>query len=149
MNVLQLALELHRALTVLAAALATGVLVLAPVGRLVSRPDRPTPTALRAAVDWLIVAVPLLAALAALLGVVLFAGTGGPRDGLHAVYAVVAIVTLPLARILGAGPPPDPDGPDEAVDDMVPGELTRRLTTWLALGALVTVGVLLRLAATG
>ncbi len=149
MDVLGLIAQFHQALTVLAALAAAGVLVLAPAGYILLRRDASPAPRIPAALDWLVLAVPLLAAFAAVLGIVLLAGTGGPRDGLHAVYGAVAVVTLPLARIMGAGPPPGPEAEAADAARSAPAELTRQLAAWLALGALVTLGTLLRLAGTG
>ncbi|NJD26837.1 MAG: hypothetical protein FIA92_00885 [Chloroflexi bacterium] len=149
MDLVGLADQAHRALTVLAAVAAAGVLGLSPLGLLVARSNRPVPPPLRAAIDWLIVLVPLLVAAAAAFGLLLFVATAGPRDGLHAVYGAVALVGLPLARILGAGPPLDIDDDAGRAPAPAAGELTGRLVTWLVLGAIVTLGALLRLAGTG
>jgi hypothetical protein len=149
MDLVGLAAQVHEALTAIAALSAVGVLVLASARLIVGRPDRPVGLPLRAVIEWLVVAVPLLVALAGVVGLILLAGTGGPRDGLHAVYAVVAIVTLPLARVLGAGPPTDMVGEPSLAGDSPSDELTRRLAAWLAVGALATLGALLRLTGTG
>jgi hypothetical protein len=100
-------------------------------------------------IEVLIVAVPGVVALSAAAGLVLLAGTGGPRDGLHAVYGVVALVALPLTRILGAGPPPHDDDPRGRPAEPASTQLTRGPALWLVAGAAITLGALLRLAGTG
>lgn len=116
MDPLALAAQAHAALLNVAAVAAGGVLILAAALALGLFAGRAVPQPLRALVDWLVIAAVLTVAVAAALGLPLLASTGGPRDGLHAVYGVVALLALPLARILGAGPPRETDGPtaDEA-----------------------------------
>ena len=76
--------------------------------------------------------------LALLLGPVLLL-TRGLSDPLHALYAIVALVALPLARILAA--PETRAGARPSID--------RRSGRWLALAAVSTLGALLRLSMTG
>src|SRR5512138_560623 len=72
----------------------------------------------------LLLGITLVAAvLNGVLGLLLFPG-GGPADGLHVVYGIVAVVALPLARILAAGPPPEDDSAERP-------PLPRRASWWL------------------
>ncbi len=156
MEALALVAQVHAALLLAAAAAAGAVAALAPGLWLVFRRRPGPPWAARALLDWLIVAVVASVGLSAILGVLLFAGTGGPRDGLHVVYATVALVALPLARLMAAGPPADdvPPGRRSTADQTqatspVPGSLTGQLVAWLVAGGVATLGALLRLSGTG
>jgi hypothetical protein len=83
-------------------------------------------------VDRLILGGLLLVAAALALGPVLVLARGvGPADALHLVYAVVALLAMPLARL-------------EAMR-----RRSARLGWWVCAGGLVTLGALLRLWATG
>jgi hypothetical protein len=115
--------NLHGALAVLAAALALVVVLLAVAAALRHAP-------LRLATDRAILATEAAVALALLAGLPELATGQGPRDGLHVVYAVVAIVALPVGRGWGGlarGPRPLPVG----------------------LAGVILLGVLVRLAQTG
>jgi len=115
--------NVHLALAVLAAALAVGVAALAIVGRL--RGSIP-----RFAIDRAVLATELVIALAIVSGLLDVSSTGGPHDGLHLLYAIVAIVALPIGRTwrgLARGPRAVP----------------------LTIAAVVLLGVLVRLAQTG
>ena len=124
----------HDLLTVAAAVLAA----LVAISGLLAALGRPPPTRF---IDRSITLALLAIVGAALTGVLPFIGGMGPGDALHAVYAAVAVLALPLARLL-----PEPE----------PGELARagrsigrRGGRWLAFGGLATLGALLRLAGTG
>jgi hypothetical protein len=84
----------------------------------------------RRVVDGLILALIVATAAAALAGPILAVGGKAPLDPMHVLYGVVAVVAVPLARLAGARSP-------------------RRANAWIITGSLVTVGVLLRLWATG
>jgi hypothetical protein len=84
----------------------------------------------RFAIDRALLAAEVAVGLAILSGAVDLAATGGPHDGLHLVYAGVALVALPIGRAwrgLARGPRPTP----------------------LAIATVVLIGVLVRLAQTG
>ena len=114
----------------MAAVLAAGAAVLgalAGLGVLVGR-------AVRLWIDRLVLAVLAVVAANLLLGAVvalLASGGRGPADALHLVYAMVALLTLPVLRL----------------------ETMRRRSArvgwWVCAGGLVTLGALLRLWATG
>ncbi len=78
-----------------------------------------------------VVLVVLGALAAAVLGLVLLAGGPGPGDPLHLVYGVIAVAALPVAVLAAAGRRP------------------RTQSLVLLAGALVEVGVLVRLVQTG
>jgi hypothetical protein len=149
MDLVALAGQAHGALHTVSVGGAGGMLVAASAAWLVTLRQRLVPGVLRALIEVLIVAVPGVVALSAAAGLVLLAGTGGPRDGLHAVYGVVALVALPLTRILGAGPPPHDDDPRGRPAEPASTQLTRGPALWLVAGAAITLGALLRLAGTG
>jgi hypothetical protein len=81
--------------------------------------------------DRLVLAVLGATGLAALLGAGVAVTSRAPSDALHFVYAVVALVVLPIARYIGRS------GSD------------RRRAGWLALGSLVQLTVFVRLLQTG
>jgi hypothetical protein len=133
---MDIAYPVHQLLTVIAGALAAGVTAMAVL------PATGRPRWLP--VDWFILAIAGTVAVTALVGLILWAATGGPEDGLHSLYAALALLTLPVARILGS---------DAAVSEAAPrGEVrvvSRRLGRWLLAGGLITVGALVRLWMTG
>ena len=115
--------EFHRLAALLTAA--GGLVVLGIViGR--SMTGRP----LRFARDRAILAAAVLTALAALSGLALLATTNGPHEVLHLVYATAALLTLPVARFGG-------------------GALSRHRSASVALGALITLALVVRLYQTG
>jgi hypothetical protein len=113
----------HLILAWLSAFLAVIVVVLAVVGGI--RHAMP-----RFAIDRAILATEVSLGLALFSGVLELATTTGPSDGLHFVYAAVALIALPIGRLWGGierGPRPWP----------------------LAIAGLVLLGVLIRLGQTG
>jgi hypothetical protein len=92
----------------------------------------------RTLIDALLVIVLTATVIGAATGGVLLAIGPGPADVLHALYAGVAVVALPFARVIGA-----------RRDPPVGLSASRGLGRWLVAGALVTLGVLLRLWMTG
>lgn len=116
-------MSLHLALAIIAAGLALvvgGLAVAASVRGAMAR----------FAMDRAILATEAVVAVAIVTGLVQLGATSGPRDGLHLLYAAVALLALPVARAWRGGrrgPQPLP----------------------LAIGALVLLGVLVRLAQTG
>jgi hypothetical protein len=115
--------SLHLALAWIAAALDAVVAVLLIAGAL--RHAQP-----RFAIDRAILAVEAAVGLALLSGALALVAGPGPHDGLHLVYAVIALVALPIGRAwrgLATGPRPIP----------------------LGIGVVVLFGVLVRLAQTG
>jgi hypothetical protein len=114
---------LHVALAVLTAGLALVVAAVTIVGAI-------RHATLRFAIDRAILATEAAVALALLAGLPELATTPGPRDGLHLVYAVVALGALPAGRAwrgFAQGPRPMPIG----------------------IACVVLLGVLVRLAQTG
>jgi hypothetical protein len=116
--------ELHTALTAAAAAIAAaGLLVglgLALRGR---GPDR--------LLVGLLAALVVVSAANGLVGLARLAAGGSPRDPLHLLYGVALVVVAPVAAGLAVRRPP------------------RRQAILLAVGALVALGLLFRLAETG
>jgi hypothetical protein len=92
----------------------------------------------RTLVDALLVIVLTAIVAGAATGGVLLAVGPGPADVLHALYAGVAVVALPIARVVGARREPP-----------VGRSASRAIGRWLVAGSLVTLGVLLRLWMTG
>ena len=117
--------ELHAWLAVATAVLAVALTVVAlllAVGVLRSRRW----------LDRLILALLVAVAAALLLGPVIAIGRGaGPADPLHFVYAMVALLAVPVARLVAYG------------------RGSTRVGWWVVAGGLVTLGALLRLWATG
>ena len=124
----------HGVLTVAAAVLAAVVVI----SGLLAALGRPPATGF---IDRSITLALLAIVAAAVAGVLPFIGGMGPRDALHAVYAAVAVLALPLARLLPE--PEERDAPGAAAP------IGRRGGRWLAFGGLATLGALLRLAGTG
>jgi hypothetical protein len=151
MDLLALAAQAHVTLLNVALAAAAGVLLFSGVLAVALVAGRGVAPVAPALLDWLVVGTIVSVAAAGILGLPLFAGTGGPRDGLHVVYGIVALLALPLARSMGAGSPPDPaDEPRPASSAGRPREeLTAREAAWLAGGSIITLGVLFRLSSTG
>jgi hypothetical protein len=90
----------------------------------------------RFAVDRAVLAVLLLIAAAGLVGLAMLNGGAHPADPLHLLYGLAAIVCLPIAIAVGAR--------------LSAGQASRlRRDLWTAGGALVLVGLGLRLVATG
>ena len=59
--------------------------------------------------DLAILAIEVVVLVGVVTGLLRFLATGGPDDGLHVLYAVVALGALPIARFWrGIGPPPSP-----------------------------------------
>jgi hypothetical protein len=129
-----LVVTIHLALAIAAGALATIVGLAGAYAGFVG-PVR------RRRVDLLIGLEVLAVGLALVLGFLLFVTRGLP-DLLHALYAVVALIALPGARIIGA-----PEQWTESTEVVL--EIDQTLGRWLALASLITIGLLLRLAATG
>lgn len=127
----------HFGLAIAAAALTVGVTAVAAVS-IVARPVR------RGIVDQLITLVVAAVGTALLLGLPLLL-TRGLADPLHALYAAVALVALPAARIFGV--PESPEAPTGRSDKAL--FVDARLGRWLVVAGVVTLGVLLRLAMTG
>jgi hypothetical protein len=92
----------------------------------------------RTLVDALLVIVLTAIVAGAGTGGLLIASGPGPAEVLHTLYAGVALVALPLARIVGARRDP-PAG----------RSTSHGIGRWLVAGSLVTLGVLLRLGMTG
>ncbi len=118
-----MAIELHRSLailTIIAAIVVGGVSIGGSV------PGR----SLRFARDRAILAATGLVAVGALTGLVLLATTRGPHEGLHFVYAAAAMLTIPIARLGG-------------------GALGRNRRLAVAIAALITVALVVRLYQTG
>jgi hypothetical protein len=115
--------SLHLALAVVAGVLAALVGGLAIVGRL--RGAMP-----RFAIDRTVLAAEAVIGLAAASGLVQLATGSGPHDGLHLIYAAVALLALPVGR---------------AWRGLVRGPRT----VPLVIAAAVLLGVLVRLAQTG
>ena len=92
----------------------------------------------RSLVDAGIVIVLVAVGVGALTGLSLPLAGAGPRDPLHALYAAAAMVSLPIARVIGARRDPPRDA-----------ATGRGLARWLIAGALVTLGLLFRLWQTG
>jgi len=103
----------------------------------------------RFAIDWIILGVATFAGAGSIAGLVVLAGSGGPRDVLHLAYAVLVLVALPVARVLGAR------SGTERESTIAPGPCAAirlrhaRLAAWLIGGAVTTLAAQLRLAATG
>lgn len=90
----------------------------------------------RSALDRAVLAVLGSVAVADLLGVVLLLTGARPADPLHFLYGAASLVALPIAILFGARTP--------AAD----GSRVRR-DTWTVVGAIVLLGILFRLYATG
>ncbi|MFL5756530.1 MAG: hypothetical protein ACJ77N_09550 [Chloroflexota bacterium] len=121
----------HAILTVAFVGLVLALLVLAAAAALRAGVTRTI-------IDRLVLVAVPLALLNAVAGLVLLVLGAAPSDWLHAVYAVVVVLALPVSRALAARRTrgtglPSPD----------------RLGRWLLIGSLVTLGALLRLAMTG
>ena len=126
----------HYGFTIAAMSLTLGISVVAAVAAFLRPLER---RAIDAVIN--LNALAILAAL--LLGAVLLLGRG-LDDPLHALYAVVALVAVPLARILAVpAPSTDPLAMAEA------RVIDRRAARWVFFASLVTLGVLVRLAMTG
>ncbi|HEX5240947.1 MAG TPA: hypothetical protein VFW20_08120 [Candidatus Limnocylindrales bacterium] len=81
-------------------------------------------------IDRAILGLELVILLGIATGLARFLQTGGPADGLHPLYAIVALGALPVARFWrGIGPPPS--------------------AVWLLIAGLVVAGVTVRLVQTG
>lgn len=115
---------LHAWAAVAAAMIAAGLVVLGAL-------DGLGVVAARRGLDRLVLALLVATLLAALLGPGIVIGRAPPADPIHFLYAAVAILAAPLARL-------------EAVR-----RRSARLGGWLAAGGLVTLGALLRLWGTG
>ncbi|HYM82637.1 MAG TPA: hypothetical protein VEY67_00620 [Candidatus Dormibacteraeota bacterium] len=122
---------IHWALGIATLALAVASLVSAAASALLG--TRMPPTARAWLVDGLALVVEGLVVVTALGGPLLLATGHQPADVLHFLYAVVAAMALPVA--LGVALARGAQGP--------------RRDRWLALGALVLVGVAVRLIQTG
>ena len=120
---------------VILAAIAAGGTVTLLVAAALAASGRPI---LRTLVDALLVIVLTAIVAGAATGGVLLAVGPGPADVLHALYAGVAVVALPIARVVGARRDP-PAG----------RTTSRGIGRWLVAGSLVTLGILLRLWMTG
>ena len=114
--------DVHRLVAILVAivAVATGVAVV--VGAWLGRPGR-------LAVDRLILAALAVIVANEVVGLGLLVTGARPADPLHFLYAVVALAALPIVRFWGA--------------------LERWRTAALAIGALVLLGLVVRLFQTG
>src|SRR5437762_1082544 len=116
-------MALHLILAWLSAAFAAAVVLLAIVGGMRHAVHR-------FAIDRAILATEATVGLALASGLLQLASGPGPHDGLHFIYAAVALVALPIGRAWGG--------------------LTRGPRPWpLALAGTVLLGVLIRLAQTG
>ena len=113
----------HHAIAAVVAVLAVAIGMLAGIGAVRGR----------LALTWIdraILVLELVVLLGIATGLLRFLATGGPSDGLHALYAIVAVGALPIARLWrGLGPPPS--------------------GVYLLIGALVVLGVTVRLVQTG
>ncbi len=116
------AFDVHRALAAVVA-FAGLVLAIASIGW--ARFGRPG----RLAVDRGVLAAIVLVVIAIGSGVVLFATGSRPADGLHLLYAAVALLVLPAVRF--------------------PAAFARRRGLAVGLGAVVLVALVVRLAQTG
>lgn len=114
--------DVHRALAIVVA-LAGVALLVAGVGW--GRLGRPG----LLAVDRTILAALVLVLVAIASGLFLFVGGPPPADPLHFLYAAAALAVLPIVRFGGV--------------------FGRRRALWLAVGAVVLVGLVVRLAQTG
>jgi hypothetical protein len=92
----------------------------------------------RSIVDAGVVIVLVAVGLGAASGLILPTQGPGPADPLHALYAVAALLTVPVARLIGARRDP-PRGRDTG----------RGLGRWLLAGGAITLGLLVRLWQTG
>ena len=82
-------------------------------------------------IEWLRVAVTTLVGIQVSLGVAIFVAGDRPQENLHLAYGLAALVAIPFASRFATEAPPAP-------------------RAWtLAIGGLVTIGVLWRSAATG
>lgn len=88
--------DLHRALALVTAAGAVVLVILAAGGRLAGG-------ASRLWIDRAILGLLAVIGLAILSGLALLLGGGGPDDPLHFLYAVAALLTLPVARAWATG----------------------------------------------
>jgi hypothetical protein len=59
-------------------------------------------------IDWALRAVAAVVGLQVLLGLLAYASGSRPRTGLHLLYAVAALVVLPLAKRFSSEAPPAP-----------------------------------------
>jgi hypothetical protein len=118
-----MAVELHRSLALLTVIAAVVVGILAIGGLVTGRP-------LRFARDRAILAAAGLVATGALTGLLLLATTRGPHEGLHLVYAATALLAIPVARLGG-------------------GALARNRPLAIAIAALITIALVIRLYQTG
>jgi hypothetical protein len=91
----------------------------------------------RLAVDRLVLVVIALVAANGIVGLAVVAAGPRPADPLHLLYGPAALVTLPLGWWLGRRSG-RPSGPDRARTDL-----------WLAVAAIVLLGIELRLVMTG
>ena len=114
--------DVHRLIAIVAGVAAAATVVAVVVRAWLGRPGR-------LAVDRLILTALVVIAANVVVGLVLL-GTGSrPADPLHFLYAVVALLALPVVRFWGA--------------------LERRRALALGIGALVLVGLVVRLFQTG
>lgn len=90
----------------------------------------------RSALDRAVLVVLAMIASAEILGVALLLTSARPADPLHFLYGAAGLVALPIAIFFGARTPP------------VDGSRVRR-DAWTAVGAIVLLGILFRLYATG
>jgi hypothetical protein len=85
----------------------------------------------RRGLDRLVLALLAATGVGAIVGIGVLVGVQPPSDGLHLVYGIVAVIAVPVARLIAGM------------------RRSARLGWWLAAGGLVTLGALLRLWATG
>jgi hypothetical protein len=122
---------LHAWLASGAAILATGAVVLGALVALGAAGRRAGRRWLDRLVLALLVVVAADVVLGGLVGILALGGRVGPADPLHFVYAMVALLAVPVVRL-------------EAMR-----RRSARLGWWVCAGGLVTLGALLRLWATG
>lgn len=114
----------HQAIAAVVAVLVIALAVVVVAGAATGRP-------MRVAVDRLILAALIGVAVAIALGAGLLLTGRSPRDGLHLVYAGLALTALPVARFA------------------LPSLVSRRRAWLLLAGCLVEAGLLVRLLQTG
>jgi len=114
--------DAHRLIALLVAFGGGLVVLLVVLGRATNRP-------LRFALDRAILGAVLLVAVGSVLGLVLLVAGPGPADPLHLLYALAALLVLPIARILDLPP--------------------RRQAVAVGIGAVILAILVLRLFQTG
>jgi hypothetical protein len=114
--------DVHRLIAIVAGVAAAATVAVVVVRAWLGRPGR-------LAVDRVILAALVVIVANVAVGLVLLATGSRPADPLHFLYAVVALLALPIARFWGA--------------------LERRRALALAIGGVVLVGLVVRLFQTG